>query len=183
MSDVTLFTVGHSNRSLEELLAVLKAVSIVTLVDVRAEPRSRHNPQFNEESLRAACTRAGIVWHWAGRMLGGLRAARADSPHIALTEGFRGFADHMQTDGFRKGAGQLLAMGARGPTAFLCAERLPENCHRSLIADYLLLQGARVMHLIEPGEQREHVLNPAARRESAALIYDRQATVPLDLAR
>ena len=180
MAEATLFTLGHSNRSLAELLALLQAAVIATLVDVRAEPRSRHNPQFNEDSLRDACTRADIAYHWAGRMLGGLRVARADSPHLALEAGLRGFADHMQTDGFKKGAAQLLAMAGKAPTAFLCAERLPENCHRALIADYLLLQGARVLHLIEPGENREHVLNPAARRESAALIYDRQATAPLD---
>jgi uncharacterized protein (DUF488 family) len=181
MPDVTLYTVGHSNRPLNELLAVLKEAAITTLVDVRAESRSRHNPQFNEDALREACIRVGIAYHWAGRMLGGLRVARADSPHIALAASFRGFADHMTTDGFKKGASQLLAMGAHGPTAFMCAERLPENCHRSLIADYLLLQGARVVHLLNPGEQREHVLNPAARVESAVLIYDRQATALLDL--
>jgi uncharacterized protein (DUF488 family) len=181
MQAVTLYTVGHSNRSLDELLALLKEAAIATLVDVRAEPRSRHNPQFNEESLRAACTRAGIAYHWAGHMLGGLRVARTDSPHIALEAGMRGFADHMQTDGFKKGAAQLLAMAARAPTAFLCAERLPEHCHRALIADYLLLQGARVVHLLGPGESREHALNPAARCEVAALVYDRQTTTPLDL--
>jgi uncharacterized protein (DUF488 family) len=180
MAEATLYSVGHSNRALAELLTLLQEVTIATLVDVRAEPRSRHNPQFNEDALREACTRAGINYHWAGRMLGGLRVARADSPHIALDAGLRGFADHMQTDGFKKGAAQLLAMAARAPTAFLCAERLPEHCHRSLIADHLLLQGAQVLHLIKPGESRGHVLNPAARYESAALIYDRATTAPLD---
>jgi uncharacterized protein (DUF488 family) len=181
MESVTLFTVGHSNRTLAELLSLVQEAAIATLVDVRAEPRSRHNPQFNEETLRAACTQAGITYHWAGRQLGGLRPTRGDSPHIALDAGRRGFADYMETDVFKKGAMQLLNMAARSPIAFLCAERLPENCHRSLIADFLLLQGARVVHLIGPGERREHVLSPEARRESAALVYDRQATASLDL--
>ena len=102
MSEVALYSVGHSNRSFAELLALLQAVGIVTLVDVRAGPRSRHNPQFNEVSLREASTRDGIAYHWAGRMLGGLRKARVDSPHIALEAGVRGFADHMETEGFKK---------------------------------------------------------------------------------
>jgi uncharacterized protein (DUF488 family) len=173
---VTLYTVGHSNRPLEDLIALLADAGIGVLVDVRAEPRSRLHPQFNEDALRDACGRTGIVYHWAGRQLGGLRAARAGSPHVALDAGRRGFADHMETDGFKKGAAQLLAMAARGPTAMLCAEREPERCHRALISDYLLLQGARVLHLIVAGEVREHSLSPEARRESAALVYDRQVT-------
>jgi uncharacterized protein (DUF488 family) len=181
MPEVTLFTVGHGNRSSDELLALLTEAGVKVLVDVRAEPRSRLHPQFNEDALRDACGRAGITYHWAGRALGGLRPARADSPHIALDAGRRGFADHMQSEAFKKGAAQLLSMAARAPTAMLCAERDPDHCHRALIGDYLLLQGARVLHLLAPGERREHALSPAARRESAALIYDRQATAPLDL--
>ena len=181
MTEVTLYTVGHSNRALDELLALLTAAGVGVLVDVRAEPRSRHNPQFNEDVLRAACTRADITYHWAGRALGGLRPVRADSAHIALDVGRRGFADYMETEAFKKGAAQLLNMATRGPTAILCAERDPDRCHRALISDYLLLQGARVVHLLTTGAHREHVLSPAARRESAALVYDRQATAPLEL--
>lgn len=94
--------------------------------------------------------------------------------HLALDEGLRGFADHMDTDAFQKGAAQLQHLAARGVCAMLCAERDPTHCHRSLIADYLTLQGLGVVHLIAPGESREHVLSPAARRESAALVYDRR---------
>lgn len=178
---LTLYTVGHSNRRLEELMALLKEAGVDTLVDVRAQPRSQHNPQFNDDALRAACERAGLVYHWAGRQLGGMRTPRADSPHVALEEGRRGFADHMDTDVFRKGVAQLQHLAARGVCALLCAERDPDNCHRALIADYLTLQGARVVHLLAPGELREHALSPAARRESAALVYDRQTTARLDL--
>lgn len=177
---VTLYSIGHSNRSTEELIAILAEAGIETLVDVRAQPRSARHPQFNEDVLRAACERAAIVYHWAGRQLGGLRAPRAGSPHIALKEEVRGFADHMGTEPFKKAAAQLLHMAARAPTAILCAERDPLHCHRALIADYLLLQGARVLHLIEPGDTREHLLSAQARRESAELIYDRQATGELD---
>ena len=176
-----LYTVGHGTRQLDELIALLMQASVVTLVDVRAQPRSQHNPQFNDDSLRAACERAGIVYHWAGRQLGGLRAPRPDSPHVALEEGRRGFADHMDTETFRKGAAQLQNLAARGACAILCAERDPTRCHRALIADYLTLRGMRVVHLIAPGESREHLHSPGARRESAALVYDRQTTGRLDL--
>jgi uncharacterized protein (DUF488 family) len=178
---VTLYTVGHSNRPIEELIALLTDAGIATLIDVRAQPRSQRHPQFNDDSLRGACEHAGIVYHWAGRQLGGMRTARPGSPHVALDEGMRGFADHMDTGAFQKGAAQLVAMAARAPTAMLCAERDPAHCHRGLIADYLLLRGMRVLHLIAPGETHEHLLSPQARRESAALVYDRHATAVLDL--
>jgi len=177
---VTLYSVGHSNRTIEELIALLGQAGIETLVDVRAQPRSMRHPQFNEDLLRAACERAGIVYHWAGRQLGGLRAAHAGSPHTALAEEVRGFADHMGTEPFKKAAAQLLQMAVRAPTAMLCAERDPAHCHRALIADYLLLQGARVLHLMAPGDVREHLLSAQARRESAELVYDRQVTGALD---
>lgn len=222
---LTFYSVGHGNRTIEELLGLLTTAGVNTLVDVRAQPRSRHNPQFNDDALRLACDNTGITYHWAGRQLGGLRAPHAGSPHIALDEDRRGFADHMDTDAFQKGAAQLqnLAAGSRGealsetaavasmetphnldtaPNAesaspqargasrvreprvcMLCAERDPVRCHRSLIADYLVLQGMRVLHLIDPGETREHLFSSEARRESAALIYDRQATRPLGLER
>lgn len=178
---VTLYTVGHGNRPFDELLALLADAGVSTLIDVRAQPRSPRHPQYNDDALRSGCERAGITYHWAGRQLGGLRAPRADSPHRALPAGLRGFADHMDTDDFQKGAAQLASMAARSPTAILCAEREPEHCHRALIADYLLLQGARIVHLIAPGERRDHLLSPQARRESASLIYDRHITAELDL--
>ena len=181
MNTLTIYTVGHGNRTLEDLIQLLEGAGVDTLVDVRAQPRSTHNPQFNDDSLRAACGRHGLTYHWAGRQLGGMRAALADSPHVALEAGRRGFADHMDTEAFKKGAAQLQQLAARGMCAILCAERDPSRCHRALIADFLTLRGVRVMHLIAPGETREHVLSSEARRESAALVYDRQTTGRLDL--
>jgi len=177
----TLWTIGHSNRPIAELMALLTQAGIATLVDVRAQPHSARYPQFNEESLREYFGKANIVYHWAGRHLGGKRALHFNSPHIAMDEGRRGFADHMGTELFKKAVSQVVGLAARAPTAMLCAERDPDHCHRALIADYLILQGMRVVHLIEPGESREHLLSPQARRESAALVYDRQITVELDL--
>ena len=172
---LTLWTIGHSNRPITELIAMLSQAAIATVVDLRAQPHSTRFPQFNEESLREACGQANIVYHWAGRHLGGKRTLRFDSPHTALDEERRGFADHMGTELFKKALSQCVGLAARAPTAMLCAERDPEHCHRALIADYLILQGMRVVHLIAPGESREHLLSPQARRESAALIYDRRA--------
>ncbi len=178
---LTIWTIGHSNRSIEELIAMLSEAGIATLVDVRAQPRSARHPQFNEQSLRASCGQASIVYHWAGRHLGGKRALQFNSPHSALDEGRRGFADHMGTEAFRRAVSQVVNLAARAPTAMLCAERDPQQCHRALIADYLVLQGLRVVHLMASGASHEHLLSPQARRESAALIYDRQATAELDL--
>ena len=160
---------------------MLAGAGIATLVDVRAKPHSARHPQFNENALRETCSRSSIVYHWAGRHLGGRRPRRPGSPHIALEDGRRGFADHMGSAAFKLAAAPLLSLAGQAPTAMLCAERDPGRCHRELIADYLLLQGATVLHLLEPGESREHLLSPQARRESAELLYDRQISGQLDL--
>lgn len=178
---LTVWSIGHSNRPVAELITMLAQAQITTLVDVRAQPHSNRYPHFNEEKLRESCSQANIVYHWAGRHLGGMRVQRFDSPHIALEAGRRGFADHMGTDLFTKAVSQFVSLATHAPGAMLCAEREPEHCHRALIADYLVLQGLRVVHLLEPGTSREHLLSPQARRESATLIYDRQVTAALDL--
>ncbi len=171
--DLTLYTVGHSNRTMASFLELLESVRVETLVDVRRVPRSARNPQFDEESLRGALAEARITYHWAGRQLGGFRESGPASPHVALEEGLRGYADHMASQAFERAMVQLGSLGRRGVTAIMCAERDPGHCHRSLVADYLTLHGARILHLVEKGALREHVLNPHARRESGQLIYDR----------
>ncbi len=181
MQDCVVYTVGHSNRDPDAFVALLTSQAIAALVDVRAQPHSSRFPHFSSDSLRKTLDEAGIVYHWAGRQLGGRREARPGSRHTALETGLRGYADYMETDPFRRAAAQLLNMAAKAPTAILCAERLPEQCHRRLIADYLALQGARVIHLIDPHENREHLLSVEARRESARLVYDRNTTVELKL--
>jgi len=127
VSPVTLYTVGHSDRPVMSLIALLGEVAVSAVVDVRATPHSHHYPQYNQEALRAALEQAGMVYHWAGRQLGGRRAA-ADSPHTALEEGLRGFADYMESEAFARAATQLLTLAAGGPTALLCAERLVYCC-------------------------------------------------------
>ncbi len=169
-----IFTIGHSNRRLAELLDVLGKAHIACLVDVRAQPASRRFPQFNCETLRAALEAEGIAYHWAGRQLGGMRSTAVGSPHFALEgSGLRGYADHMSSALWQGSAVQLMAMAGRMPTAMMCAERDPMRCHRSLIADWMALREVRVIHLIDVGEVRDHVLRSEARRESGALVYDR----------
>jgi uncharacterized protein (DUF488 family) len=175
MNAATLYSVGHGDRELAELLDLLRTAGIRALVDVRAEPHSRRHRQFSEGALRAALEEAGIVYHWAGRQLGGRRPLQPASRHLALEDGLRGYADYMDSAAFHQAASQLQRMAGQGATAMLCAERDPAHCHRRLIADYLSLQGLRLVHLLAPGERREHLLSPEARRESVQLIYDRNA--------
>ena len=170
-----LYTVGHSNRTLAALLELLQAAGIRTLVDVRARPRSGRFPHFNADSLEQGLAAQGRVYRWAGGELGGMRRARSDSPHAALGEGMRGYADHMNTPAFHRAAAELVELAAQAPTAIMCAERDPLQCHRSLISDYLMHQGVEICHLIAPGTQRGHQLRPEARPTSAGLVYDRHA--------
>lgn len=182
MKTVSLYSIGHSNRNADELIALLTSVGVTTLVDVRAHPASARHPQFSIEALRQHLEQEGIVYHWAGRPLGGFRQPRPDSPHTTLEPmGLRGFADHMQTDSFRNAIGQLIHMAEQTRCALMCAEKHPADCHRALIADHLTASGVRVLHLIEPDHTTEHPLNPLARWDGAALIYDRsrQPSLPL----
>ncbi len=182
MTSTALYTVGHSNRSLEDFVALLQSAGIKTLVDVRAYPQSRRHPQLSRDTLSTQLAQAGISYRWAGKALGGRRRSRKGSPHTALeADGFRGYADHMASDEFQRGVGELIELARHDPTVIMCAERLPEHCHRSFISDYLNLQGAQVMHLIAPGEMRPHQLNPLARVQAGGLVYDRNTQGALDL--
>src|SRR5581483_544840 len=127
-----MLTVGHSNRPLDEFLRLLKAHGVKLLVDVRTVPRSRHNPQFNRDSLPAAVAAQGIGYeHMPG--LGGLRHARKDSPNTGWKNlSFRGYADHMQTPEFVENLNALIELEQRGGVAIMCAESVPWRCHRSL---------------------------------------------------
>lgn len=170
----TLYTIGHGDRPIDDLMGMLEHAGIKTLVDVRSRPHSHRHSHFSDDSLRTATAGSGIQYHWAGRQLGGLRKPGPQSPHTALTDdGLRAYADYMATDTFEIAVLQLIRLGSRAPLCILCAERLPQFCHRSLIADYLTLQGIRVVHLLTIDHSPEHHLRPELRRESAQLVYDR----------
>jgi uncharacterized protein (DUF488 family) len=181
MHSAVVFTVGHSDRATDALLALLESHRIRALVDVRAQPHSGRFPRFSGGALRQTLDQAGIQYHWAGRQLGGRRQAIGHSKHTSLDAGLRGYADYMESETFQRAALQLLRMADTTCTVLLCAERLPERCHRRLIADYLSLQGVTVIHLIDAGEVREHVLSPELRRESLSLVYDRNSSGEMKL--
>jgi uncharacterized protein (DUF488 family) len=181
MTTATLYTLGHGNRPLDEFLPLLTDQAIQSLVDVRAQPHSRRFPHFSMDALREAMEKLGIVYHWAGRQLGGRRSAEPDSRHHALDQELRGYADYMESDRFQESATQLVNLATKSTTAILCAERSPERCHRKLIADYLTLRGVEVIHLLDRHDARIHQLSLEARRESAQLIYDRHVNAELDL--
>ncbi len=170
-----LFTIGHSTRPLDEFIGILKSYGIVTLVDVRTIPRSRHNPQFNKDELPRELERAGIGYvHEPG--LGGLRHARKDSSNGAWqNSSFRGFADYMQTPEFVEGLNRLIEIGRKGTTAIMCAEAVPWRCHRSLIADALKVRGYSVGEIMSATNCKAHVLTPWAKVDGLRIWYPPEA--------
>ena len=168
-----IFTVGHSTRAPDELIAILREAGVELLVDVRRFPGSRRHPQFGKEALRAGLAAAGIDYRHEPD-LGGRREPRPDSPNTAWrVAGFRGYADHMASPEFRAALDRLIAQ-QQTPTAVMCAEAVPWKCHRQLIADALVARGVEVVHLLGPGQRQPHVLNPAAVfRGDGALVYSR----------
>jgi len=177
-----IYTVGHSNRSLAELIELLAGAGVRCLVDVRRYPTSTRYPHFNTDRLRHACNEAKMAYRWAGEQLGGYRSASPDSPHIALNEGLRGYADYMGSEVFTRKIAQLANLARQQPTAILCAEKHPQDCHRQLIADYLCSQGVIVTHLIGGDVRMRHELSCSARDTRGMLVYDRltQQSLPFD---
>lgn len=177
-----IYTIGHGNRAIEEFIALLREVGIECLVDVRAYPASRRHPQFAGEALERSLAEAGIRYIWEGKALGGRRKLVKDSPHVALKNpGFRAYADHMMSAEFREGLARLIGLGRERRSAVMCAERLPWECHRNLIADRLVAGGAAVMHLGIAADARPHRLSPEARVEDGVVIYDAGAQRRLEL--
>ena len=167
----SVYTIGHSTRAIEQFIDLLKANGVTLLADVRTMPRSRHNPQFNRDTLPQALAAAGIGYrHLAG--LGGLRHARADSPNMGWRNtSFRGFADYMQTEEFAAGLDELWGLAKEWQVAIMCAEAVPWRCHRSLIADALFARGLSVEHIIGAGHTQVHQPTPFARIEGLSVTY------------
>jgi uncharacterized protein (DUF488 family) len=167
-----LYTIGHSTRTLDELVDALRSFGVRLLVDVRTIPRSRHVPQFNREALGRRLPRRGIRYAHL-KTLGGLRKPRPDSRNTAWRNAsFRGFADYMETPEFAEALDELRGLAKDvGPAAIMCAEAVPWRCHRSLIADALTARGHVVLHIMGPGAARPHVLTPWARVDGARVTY------------
>lgn len=172
---MVVYTIGHSTRSLAELIDLLRQARIHALADIRAFPSSARNPQFEKNVLAAALREAGLTYRWLGSALGGYRKrADPDSPHTALkSQGFRNYADHMGTEAFRLGVAELLALAETTRVAIMCAERLWWRCHRSLVSDYLVACcGVEVVHIVGSGQTEPHRLHRAARTSAGRLVYD-----------
>lgn len=170
-----ILTIGHSTHPIEEFIALLQAHGVTELVDVRTVPRSRHNPQFNRDSLPITLGEAGIAYIHRPD-LGGLRHPRKDSRNTGWrNSGFRGFADYMETPEFAAALASLMARAEQSHPAIMCAEAVPWRCHRSLIADALTAQGVPVGHIINEHPAALHRLTPFARIDSGNVSYPAEA--------
>ena len=170
-SEPIILTIGHSIRPLAEFIALLKAHSVARLIDVRTVPRSRHNPQFNRDTLPAGLAADGRGYeHVAG--LGGFRRSHPGSINTGWRNGsFRGYADYMQTAEFAEHLASLIEGAKRERIVLMCAEAVPWRCHRSLIADALVVHGVRVEEIVNGTERRAHVLTPFARVNGEVVSY------------
>ena len=168
----TLYTIGHSTRTLDDLIAALQAHSIATLVDIRSFPVSRRLPHFNREALEKTLPAAGIRYVWMKDLGGRRKAIREHSPHIALRNpSFRNYADYTLTGQFQRAAEELVRMAEQSRTAYMCAERVYFHCHRMLVSDWLTVRGHEVFHIDGTGPVKLHKLLPEARVINGELIY------------
>jgi len=167
-----LYTIGHSTRTLDELIAALRAHQVQALVDIRAFPMSRRLPQFNRDSLQGTLPAFGIRYLWMKSLGGYRKKVLGDSPNIALrNQSFRNYADYMLTPEFAQAASELLALAGKSRTAYMCAERLYFRCHRMMVSDYLTAHGHEVLHIDAEGPVKPHTLMAEARIIDGQLIY------------
>jgi len=170
-SKPVVLTIGHSTRPLGEFFDLLKAHSVTSLIDVRSVPRSRHNPQFNGDTLPAALELAEIRYsHATG--LGGFRRTSLESPNMGWRNAsFRGFSDYMQTAEFAENLARLMELASHERVALMCAEAVPWHCHRSLIADALLVHGIDVDEIMSRTRLQAHALTSFAKVDGMAITY------------
>jgi uncharacterized protein (DUF488 family) len=166
-----VYTIGHSNRSVEDFIALLAALVVETVVDVRSVPHSAHNPQFDIVALRRSLRENDIRYVHLVE-LGGFRHVSPVSPNGGWRNArFRGYADYMQTAEFTAAMDHLVDEAGAAYTAIMCAEAVPWRCHRSLIADALLVRGIEVVDIIGPGPVKPHTLTPFAKVEGMTITY------------
>jgi len=167
-----LYTIGHSTRSIDELLEVLHAHEIKILVDIRAFPMSRRLPQFNRESLQQSLPADGISYVWMKSLGGYRKKILEESPNIALrNDSFRNYADYMLTPEFEQAMSDLIKLAEQNRTAYMCAERVYFHCHRMLVSDWLTAHGHEVLHIDGTGPVRTHKLTNEARMLDGRLLY------------
>jgi len=168
-------TIGHSTHTLEEFIRLLQAHGATCVVDVRTVPRSGHNPQFNKASLTRSLKKAGLKYVPTPG-LGGLRHAKRDSPNVGWRNAsFRGYADYMQTPEFAQSLEELIRLANQERIVLMCAEAVPWRCHRSLIADALLVRGIRTEDIMSATRRQIHTLTPFAKVRGTAITYPTEA--------
>ena len=166
-----LWTIGHSTRPIEDFIGLLLTNGIKMLADVRTVLFSRRNPQFHQEALGKNLRDSGIQYRHMPA-LGGRRNSRPDSVNVGWrNQGFRGYADYMQTQEFWDAFEDLVETGHRLPVAIMCAEAVPWRCHRSLIADAMVIRGWTVQHIISASSSKTHTLTPFAKSDAGRLTY------------
>ncbi len=167
----TMFTIGHSTHPIEEFIGILKAYDIETLVDIRTIPRSRHNPQFSQETLALSLKSGGIAYRYM-KNLGGLRRTKKGSPNQGWRNvSFRGYADYMQTAEFQHAVEELVALGKVSRTAIMCAEAVPWRCHRSLVGDALIVRHIPVEDIMSARKSSPHKLTKFAHVKGEQILY------------
>jgi uncharacterized protein (DUF488 family) len=170
-TELRIWTIGHSTRSLDEFIALLKENKIEAVADVRSFPGSRKFPHFGAEQLAKTLPAAGIEYI-PFKQLGGRRKSRPDSPHtVWRSEAFRGYADYMDTDQFKKGIDELTELAQTKRTTIMCSEAVWWRCHRSMISDYLKAEGMTVVHIMAPGKTEIHPYTSAATIANGKLTY------------
>ncbi len=167
-----LYTIGHSTRTIEELVGALRAHQVQTLVDIRAFPMSRRLPQFNRDSLEQSLPAAGIRYAWFKGLGGYRKKTLEESPNVALrNQSFRNYADYMLTPEFDRAMSDLLALAEDSRTAYMCAERPYFRCHRMLVSDWLVAHGHEVLHIDATSPVKPHALTADARIVDGRLVY------------
>lgn len=167
-----LYTIGHSTRTAEEFLSLLQRNGVQHLVDVRKIPRSRRHPQFVREAMAEWLPAAGVAYTWMGKEFGGFRKPQPDSRNTAWrNESFRGYADYMQTEEFTAAVDTLEKIAAKMPTAIMCAEAVPWQCHRSFISDAMLARGWVVLEIISDAAPKARKLPDFARVDGTRVTY------------
>ena len=170
-SELIIYTIGHSIRTITEFTELLKTYGITLVVDVRTVPRSRHNPQFNKETLPSSLKTHAVKYIHIPD-IGGLRRPKQDSINLAWrNSSFRGYADYMQTKEFNDNLLKITALARENCLALMCAEALPWRCHRSLISDALVVRNVKVQHIISSNSCINHALNEVAHVEGNQITY------------
>jgi uncharacterized protein (DUF488 family) len=170
-SRTEIWTIGHSTRSMEEFLSILKSFRMEVLIDIRTFPGSRRYPHFNKESLSTTLQQNGIEYvHMLA--LGGRRKPLADSVNVSWRHpSFRGYADHMQTPEFIDAINDVQRLASQKRVAYMCSEAMWWKCHRSLVSDYLKVKGWNVQHITDVGKSSEHPYTSPAKPVQGELFY------------